>query len=342
MSSSRLGFLGLLILLAGCATTIDAPDLETLQGQENAGMVADPQRIYPDLVGPGDLLEVRFYPRPVLQESAYQVEVGDLLRIDVAQHPELDRERVTVIADGTISLPLIGRVKAVGRTLGQLSAEISGRYDATGVRNPSVVVSVVEYQQTVRELIDAVASPDEGSRLLVAVSGGEDIELPFILPIRSDQRLGDLRHSVQTAYDARFNGRLEVTVNLRQREERAVYVFGEVQEPGRLPWKRDFTPLTALASAGGFLDTADPSSALLVRFEPNGGYDYWVVNYQRALSAPGTVASRFPLLPNDVIYVPKSPVAKANQFIDQFIRRMLPIETGFGFGVEVPLFDQEE
>src|SRR5690606_18182397 len=118
-----------------------APNLEALEGQPNIDTIDAQARIFPESLGPGDMLELRYYPRPVLQQNAYTVEVGDILRIDVAQHEELDRERVTVIADGTISLSLIGRVRAVGRTLGQLSDEIAARYDRAGVKSPSVVAS---------------------------------------------------------------------------------------------------------------------------------------------------------------------------------------------------------
>ena len=59
--------------------------------------------------------------------SGYLVEVGDVLTVRLYYNPELDYD-VPVRPDGSISLSLIGDVKAQGMTLAQLSTQITDAY----------------------------------------------------------------------------------------------------------------------------------------------------------------------------------------------------------------------
>jgi hypothetical protein len=56
---------------------------------------------------------------------------------------------------------------------------------------------------------------------------------------------------------------------------------------------------------------------------------------KQALGTPGDPAGRFPLQRNEVIFVAKSDIAEFNLFIEQYIRRALPADIGFGFSYEV-------
>jgi polysaccharide export outer membrane protein len=38
------------------------------------------------------------------------------------------------------------------------------------------------------------------------------------------------------------------------------------------------------------------------------------------------------LAPYDIVFVPKSPVANVNQFVDQYIRKNVPIPFGLSYG----------
>lgn len=56
--------------------------------------------------------------------TSYRLNPGDTMRISVWREEELERQ-VLVQPDGSISFPLIGQVRAEGRTAGELEAEIS-------------------------------------------------------------------------------------------------------------------------------------------------------------------------------------------------------------------------
>ncbi len=72
--------------------------------------------------------------------SDYIIGPQDVLEISVWRNPDLSRQ-VTVRPDGRISLPLIGDVKAVGRTTGQLKDAIAEKLKEYK-ENPTVAIVV--------------------------------------------------------------------------------------------------------------------------------------------------------------------------------------------------------
>lgn len=70
----------------------------------------------------------------------------DELAITVFREPDLSRERLRVDAAGTLLFPLIGTVRASGKTAEQVAAEIAARLDARFVRNPQVTVAILSSQ----------------------------------------------------------------------------------------------------------------------------------------------------------------------------------------------------
>jgi polysaccharide export outer membrane protein len=77
-------------------------------------------------------------PDPRKQE--YVLGASDVLRVNVWHNPDLSGEAV-IRPDGTISLPLIGDIRAAGRTAGQVREEIAQRL-RTFVKDESAVVTV--------------------------------------------------------------------------------------------------------------------------------------------------------------------------------------------------------
>jgi len=77
-------------------------------------------------------------PDPRKQE--YVLGPSDVLKITVWKNPEMSGDAI-VRPDGTISLPLVGDLRAAGRTPGQVRAEIGQRL-ATFIKDESAVVTV--------------------------------------------------------------------------------------------------------------------------------------------------------------------------------------------------------
>src|SRR5688572_9978252 len=76
--------------------------------------------------------------------DAYRIGVNDTLQVDVFGHEDLNKT-LKVSPHGSIHVPLIGAVKADGRTVDEVAQEITERLGADYLRDPHVSVSVWEY-----------------------------------------------------------------------------------------------------------------------------------------------------------------------------------------------------
>jgi len=90
--------------------------------------------------------------------SDYRLQPGDIVRVQVFQEPDLDRE-VRVSNEGEIFLPLIGRIEANGTTIGWLEVFVRDLYNQDYLVNPQVNVTVVKYQVRTVNVIGAVNAP---------------------------------------------------------------------------------------------------------------------------------------------------------------------------------------
>ncbi len=90
----------------------------------------------------------------------YRVNSGDQLEISVWREDELQRE-VRVLPDGTISFPLVGTIKAAGKTAAQLEQEISSKLESNFVDGdvPDVTVTVANTNGLQFSVIGQVRSP---------------------------------------------------------------------------------------------------------------------------------------------------------------------------------------
>ena len=90
--------------------------------------------------------------------SEYRVGPQDLLTISVFGVPELNQD-VRVNTSGDISLPLIGRLQAGGRTIQELEQDIATKLSATMLQSPQVTVFIKEYTSQRVTVEGAVKKP---------------------------------------------------------------------------------------------------------------------------------------------------------------------------------------
>ncbi len=76
--------------------------------------------------------------------SSYLIRVGDVVQVDVFQEP-LMTMRQRVLGDGTISVPLVGRVKVEGYSIKEAGTNIAARLNKSQLVNPQVTVTVLAY-----------------------------------------------------------------------------------------------------------------------------------------------------------------------------------------------------
>jgi polysaccharide biosynthesis/export protein len=118
-----------------------------------------------------------------------------------------------------------------------------------------------------------------------------------------------------------------VSVIVRSFSNQTVYVGGEVAKPGLLSLDAGLTAFQAVLRAGGIKETAKKDSVMLVRSGEEGQLLVRKVSFEEILKGkPDTV-----LEPYDVVYVPKTKVARVDKWIDQHIRQMIPVSLGISF-----------
>ena len=277
--------------------------------------------------------------QPVPPEmAAYVLQRGDDIEIRAYNIAELNQV-VRIRPDGKITLMLLDDVQAAGLTSKQLSETLSDGF-AKHYRNPRISVIVRTF-----------------STLSIYVGG--EVLRPGLVPIRGDitalqavVQAGGLKETSQGSTVMLLRGldngatetmKLNVNAIIANKQPDvllhpsdivyvpksniSVYVGGEVQHPGLLPLNGELTVTAAVFQAGGLKDTAQRNSIVLVR---NGGGDVRVVAKVRMddviKGKPDTV-----LQPFDIVFVPRSKIAKVDRFVDQYIRQVLPINMAAGF-----------
>lgn len=79
---------------------------------------------------------------------AAELSPGDVLSVRVLQEPDLSLDDITVSPAGYIQMPLIGEIRAEGRTAAELSQQITAALGERYLRDPNVAVNIVS--QTAR------------------------------------------------------------------------------------------------------------------------------------------------------------------------------------------------
>src|SRR5262249_36268086 len=76
--------------------------------------------------------------------SGYKIGALDVVEFSVFKVPELTRT-AQVAETGTINLPLVGEVKAAGRTAQELERELAKKLGAKYLQSPQVSILIKEY-----------------------------------------------------------------------------------------------------------------------------------------------------------------------------------------------------
>jgi len=110
-----------------------------------------------------------------------------------------------------------------------------------------------------------------------------------------------------------------------------VYVGGEVHTPRSVPYRGGLTALQAVMEAGGFKSTAHFRNVVLLRDQGSAEAKFEVLNLH--LDGISDAQQRdVRLQPKDILFVPKTQIAKMNQFVKEYFRDLMPVVVGFNVG----------
>ena len=169
-------------------------------------------------------------------------------------------------------------------------------------------------------------NPELNHEVIVRPDGR--ISLPFVDDVDA---VGLTPQELDVSLTRRYKGELavpDVTVIVQGFGGQRIYVGGEVSSEGVFDLRGGMTLYQAINQAGGFTDIAHRRQVILIRKGPDGrpkGHSIDLVAVEHGTRPENDV----PLQPYDVVFVPKSKIGQMDQWVDQYIRRLLPISPGF-------------
>lgn len=168
---------------------------------------------------------------------------------------------------------------------------------------------------------------------VATVRGDGLVSLPLIGDLQVD---GLSTQALAAKVEAALAGRVkrpQVTINVQGGTgSQRVFVGGEVARPGAQPLLGPLTVLQAVMAAEGLKDTAQAREVLVLR--PQGQGEPSLIKVDLAGLMSGKEGARDVLLaPQDVVLVPRSGIANLNVWVDQYLRRNLPINFGVNYTV---------
>jgi polysaccharide export outer membrane protein len=122
----------------------------------------------------------------------------------------------------------------------------------------------------------------------------------------------------------------EVTVIVKSFTGQRIYVGGEVNQQREMTLPPGMTVLQAIFQAGGFMETASPENTILIRLGPKKEPVTMRIDLQDAMMGKGAGANLV-LRPFDIVYIPKSRIAEANKWVNQYIEKLI-LFRGFSAG----------
>jgi polysaccharide export outer membrane protein len=269
-------------------------------------------------------------PAKDVVETGYVLGGGDQISVWVLGVDEIGEKPLRIDPQGSIDLPLVGRVRVGGMTLDEARNAIAASFQRH-VRNPKVSLNVVDYHSQPVSVLGAVNNPGllqlQGGKTLaeiISMAGGIRPDAGYTVRITRREQWGALplptakpdstgKFSVadvglKALLDAR-DPALNIPVKpydvISIPRAQLVYVIGEVTKAGgfALNERESVSVLQALSLAGGLSRTAKASDARILRGSGDSGRQDIPVNVQRILDGK---APDLPLQSDDLLYIPSS------------------------------------
>ncbi len=283
----------------------------------------------PVISGPSHALR----PQP-LEMGSYIIGPEDILDIRVLRHEDL--AIVTQVqANGMITYPFIGDIKAAGLTIHELQKDIIKRLSRY-VKEPFVTVLVKEFNSKKVFILGEVRAPGvyplkryttllEELTLAGGITDKADLSSAYIvrgvalLPVDFGRLFlqADLSQNIPLAGND--------FIYIPSLAEKRVYVLGEVIKPGVVEGRSRLTLVDAISSTGGFKVTAVKNSVKIIRGDLKNP-EIIDIDVEAVLS--GKALDNPILKGGDIIYVPATRLAKWNEFLTQILPTLQAINLG--------------
>ncbi|MBN1568196.1 MAG: polysaccharide biosynthesis/export family protein [Acidobacteria bacterium] len=263
----------------------------------------------------------------------YRIGAGDSLAISVLGSNEFD-QTIRVSNSGKIHVPHIGILKVVGMTPFQLQDEIERHLIKQDlIKEPQVQLHVAEHRAHTVYILGEVILQGQFlltratylTDLISLASGFNEVASPVGYLYRKPLEIsnpgvvdGTKEPSTEEAIEINFQQlydgtKPELNVKLRggdvlyvpARKPTHFFVVGDVLWSGayEIPFSQQILASQAIARAGGPRKTAKLSKGMLMRYSQEGERQEIALDFNAILRGKDP---DFPLMPNDIIFIPGS------------------------------------
>jgi polysaccharide export outer membrane protein len=294
---------------------------------------ARPREISPDVrrlfgtpkpytIGPSDVIGIVVYDHPELLPNAGAVITQQVDPTGISSAPGF-----IVGADGQISFPFIGRVRIAGLT--EIEAtDLLQRQLAKYIKDPQVVVRINSFRSRRAYVDGEVRTPGTVIFTDVPMTLPEGINRAGGITANGDRSSVLLtRNNRTTPVNLMQLQELGINPNqillesgdlvtVRNRDERKVFVMGEILRPSALTMRNGRLTLNeALGEAGGpNLLTANTSQIYVIRNTAQEGAPA-IYHLNAGNPAALALAETFSLQPRDVVYIDPVPLVNWNRIV---------------------------
>jgi len=328
-----------ILLIVGCGTTREKPvgseinlDKTTFFSKQNAY----PFDLFPDYrIVPGDVLDVLFQIRTWIETEEFRLAIDHEISVKFIYSPELN-ETQRVRPDGKISLPYIGEIRVIGKTVSELSKELKDRY-AKILKNPELYILVPDFRSRIQELKRDLHTAPRGLSRLVTVRPDGYVTFPMLGDVFvAHKTIPDVSKIMNEMYDKILPG-LHVDLFLERHSGSLIYVAGQISKPGAYSIIKPISILEALALAGSYLPGAELNNVIVIR-KHGSKLVATRVNVLDVLDLKSR-SQLFYLQPDDIVYVPRTRIVK----IAEIMRNIADILMfrGWGLGLGWDLHSEE-
>ena len=294
--------------------------------------------------------------------SEYSINIGDELDIKFNEREDLNAH-TKVRPDGRISLHLVGDLLVVGITPHELEQRISQLYrDLSSPDNGEQANSGKAYlinvndeltikfpyhdhmDQTVKVRPDGVISLSLVDEVVAEHITPEALEAELNRKYRKFLKNPNLTVVVKQFSSLWYERKgqlslagldsLSPTVIVKSFEPLEIFVAGNVEKPGILSYRPTLTAIAAIIEAGGQKQGSEMDEVVILR---KGGKNPIAMRLNLDEEENGSQAARnVHLKPYDVVYVPKSGINEAGDFVQEMGRIIPPLKnSSFSFLVDV-------
>jgi polysaccharide export outer membrane protein len=252
----------------------------------------------------------------------YKLNVGDEVMIESPNEADL-RRTLVVLPDGTLTLPLLGSVRAAQMSVQELREDLNKRYERY-YKTPAITITPVKVDTQLEDLRFTVSgrSGFGGQLLQGRITPEGTIQLPAVGSVPAQGlTLDEFRAELGERFAEKIQG-IEVMPVLKGRAPRYVYVLGEVKSPGRYTLEAPTTIMQAISMAGSWTVGAHITHVVVFRRADDWRLIATVLDLRPALLGKKPCpASEIWVSDADLIIVPKSRLLRADNFIELVFTR---------------------